>query len=55
MMLTGDHDLHGGYYQDRVTLATTVNFPGLVKNALNKVVASQWAQLGAAGYDWWIP
>jgi hypothetical protein len=53
MMLTGDRDLYGGYYADRVQLATTANFTGLVKNAMNKIVANQWEQLGAAGYDWW--
>ena len=53
MMLTGDRDLYGGYYADRIQLATTANFTGLVKNAMNKVVAAQWEQLGAAGYDWW--
>jgi hypothetical protein len=54
MMLTGDRDLYGGYYHDRVQLATTANFAGLVKNALNKIVANQWDILGAAGYDWWM-
>src|SRR6185369_6962815 len=29
------------------------DFSGLVKNALNKIVAERWAQLGRAGYDWW--
>jgi len=53
MMLTGDRDLYGGYYGERVQLATSANFTGLVKNALNKVIAQQWALLGAAGYDWW--
>ena len=53
MMMTGDRDLYGGFYADRVQLATTATFPGLVKNAMNKIVAHQWAQLGAAGYDWW--
>ena len=53
MMLTGDRDLYGGYYADRVQLATSANFTGLVKNAMNKVVAQQWEQLGAAGYEWW--
>lgn len=51
--LTGDYDMHGGYYPDRVQLATTADFAGLVKNALNKIVAERWAQLGRAGYDWW--
>ncbi len=53
LMLTGDREMHGGYHPDRVQLATTADFTGLVKNALNKLVASQWAMLGRAGYDWW--
>ena len=53
LMLTGDYDLHGGYYGERIQLATTADFTGLVKNALNKVVAQQWDALGKAGYDWW--
>ena len=46
LILTGDYDLHGGYYPDRVALATTADFTGLVKNALNKIVVEQ---LGGAG------
>ena len=53
LSLTGDHDLHGGYHPDRVQLATTADFTGLVKNALNKIVTNTWDQLGRAGYDWW--
>jgi len=53
LTLTGDHDLHGGYHPDRVQLATTADFTGLVKNALNKIVTNTWDQLGRAGYDWW--
>jgi hypothetical protein len=53
MLMTGDRDLYGGYYGERVQLATTASFTGLVKNAMNKIVAEQWEQLGAAGYDWW--
>lgn len=53
MLLTGDRDLYGGYYAERAQLATTATFTGLVKNAMNKIVAQQWALLGAAGYDWW--
>ena len=53
MMLTGDYDLHGGFFQERVKLATTADFSGLVKNALNKVVVNTWDELGKAGYDWW--
>ncbi|MCC6147301.1 MAG: hypothetical protein IT308_07000 [Anaerolineaceae bacterium] len=53
VMLTGDDDLHGGYYSDRARLATTADFTGLVKNALNKIVVNTWDTLGKAGYDWW--
>ena len=53
MLLTGDRELYGGYYADRVQLATTANFTGLVRNAMNKVIARQWDELGRAGYDWW--
>lgn len=53
LTLTGDYDLHGGYYPERARLATTADFTGLVKNAMNKVVANRWRELGRAGYDWW--
>ena len=53
LMLTGDIDLHGGYYADRIQLATTADFTGLVKNAMNKIIVERWAALGRAGYDWW--
>ena len=53
MLMTGDYSLHGGYYPDAAKLATTADFTGLVKNALNKVVARQWESMGRAGYDWW--
>lgn len=53
LILTGDYNLHGGYFADRVQLATTADFTGLVKNSLNKIVVNTWEQLGRAGYDWW--
>ena len=53
LMLTGDYDLHGGFNTDRAMFATTADFSGLVKNALNKIVVNTWDQLGRAGYDWW--
>jgi len=53
LMLTGDIDLHGGYDRARVQLATTADFTGLVKNALNKIVINTWDQMGLAGYNWW--
>jgi hypothetical protein len=53
LMLTGDREMHGGFHPDHIHLATTADFTGLVKNALNKIVAKQWQLLGRAGYDWW--
>lgn len=53
LTLTGDDELHGGYYPSRARLATSADFTGLVKNAMNKIVANQWDELGRAGYDWW--
>ena len=53
LTLTGDHELHGGYHPERAQLATTADFTGLVKNALNKIVVNTWDELGRIGYDWW--
>ena len=53
MMLTGDTELTGGYHPSRLMLATTADFTGLVKNAMNKIVVNTWDQLGRAGYTWW--
>lgn len=52
-LLTGDYEMHGSYHPDQMQLSTTLDFTGLVKNALNKVVVNQWEALGRAGYDWW--
>lgn len=51
--LTGDYGMHGGFYPDEVGLSTTLDFTGLVKNALNKLVDRGWEQMGVSGYDWW--
>lgn len=53
LALTGDVDMHGGYFPERARLATTADFSGLVKNSLNKVIANRWQELGEAGYNWW--
>ena len=53
LTLTGDYDMHGGYFPERARLATTADFSGLVKNSLNKLVSNTWDELGKAGYDWW--
>jgi hypothetical protein len=42
LMLTGDYDFHGGYDRSRAQFATTADFSGLVKNALNKIVVNTW-------------
>jgi hypothetical protein len=52
--LTGDYDFHGGFDRERAMFATTADFTGLVKNALNKLVTNTWDMLGRAGYDWWM-
>jgi hypothetical protein len=54
-LLTGDRAFAGGYYPEHVQFATTASLPGLLKNALNKVVFAQWQELGKAGYRWWEP
>jgi hypothetical protein len=54
MMLTGDRSLYGGSMPSECSWRLRPTFPGLVKNAMNKIVANQWALLGAAGYDWWM-
>ena len=46
-------EMHGGFNAERARFATTADFTGLVKNAMNKVVANTWEELGRAGYDWW--
>ncbi|MCB2171074.1 MAG: hypothetical protein KQI78_25740 [Deltaproteobacteria bacterium] len=53
MRMTGDHHLHGGYYPERVQLASTLTMANLVANVMNKLVVDQWERLGRAGYDWW--
>jgi len=54
-LLTGDYDFYGGYYPERVTLSTTATLPGLLKDALNKMVVMGWEELGRSGYRWWEP
>jgi len=54
MHMTGDRDLVGGYFRDRILFQHTASsFPALVANALNKALVREWDQLGRAGYDWW--
>jgi hypothetical protein len=52
LLTTGDRDFTGGYFPE-FALATTANFPVIVKNALNKRLVHAWKKYGEAGYDWW--
>jgi hypothetical protein len=53
MTLTGDFDLHGRVFPERVALADSDSVPNILKNAFNKIMIQQWDELGRAGYRWW--
>ena len=46
LMLTGDYDFRGGFDPVRAMLATTTDFTGLVKNALNKIIVASFETMG---------
>ena len=52
-MMTGDYDFHGGYCAERARFSAAADLPGILKNALNKLIAQRWDELGASGYRWW--
>lgn len=52
-LMTGDVDFHGGFHAERARFATSADLPGILKNALNKLIAQKWEELGASGYRWW--
>jgi hypothetical protein len=54
-LMTGDTSFSGGYHPDRAQFSTTANLPGVLKNTLNKLIVSQWEELGRSGYRWWEP
>jgi len=54
-LMTGDADFYGGYDPKRAQFAATADLPGLLKNALNKLVVMGWQELGRSGYRWWEP
>ncbi len=54
-LMTGDTGFAGGYYRERAQFAATSNLPGLLKNAMNKLILNQWEELGRSGYRWWEP
>jgi hypothetical protein len=49
-LTTGDTDFAGGYHAERARFAVTSDLPGVLKNALNKLILAQWQELGRAGY-----
>lgn len=51
ILATGDRDFFGGYFPEFALVSA--NFPVIVKNAMNKVLAKAWNKYGEAGYDWW--
>ena len=54
-LMTGDYDFVGGYHPDRAQFATSADLPGVLKNAMNKVIVQEWQDLGRSGYRWWEP
>ena len=54
-LMTGDTGFSGGYHRERAQFAATSNLPGLLKNAMNKLIIDQWQELGRSGYRWWEP
>lgn len=55
LRMTGDQDFHGGYDGERAQFATSADLPGVLKNALNKLILAEWQELGRSGYRWWEP
>ncbi len=53
--MTGDYDFNGGYDRERAQFAATSDLPGLLKNAMNKLILARWEELGRSGYRWWEP
>jgi hypothetical protein len=51
--LTGDVELRGEYFPERVMLADSDSIANVLKNSFNKIMVDQWNQLGRAGYRWW--
>jgi hypothetical protein len=54
-LMTGDGEFTGVADPQRARLAATGDLPGVLKNALNKLIVAQWQELGRAGYRWWEP
>jgi hypothetical protein len=54
-LMTGDTGFSGGYFRERARFAVTSDLPGVLKNAMNKLIVNQWEELGRSGYRWWEP
>jgi len=53
--MTGDTGFNGGYFGERAQFAVSANLPGVLKNAMNKLILARWQDLGRSGYRWWEP
>ena len=53
--LTGDTNFTGARDPERAQLATSADLPGVLMNALNKLIVLHWQELGRSGYRWWEP
>jgi hypothetical protein len=53
--MTGDFDFSGGYDRDRAQFSAVADLPGMLKNAMNKLILARWEELGRSGYRWWEP
>lgn len=54
-LMTGDTGFSGGYHREHAQFAAASDLPGLLKNAMNKLIIDQWQELGRSGYRWWEP
>ncbi|HEX9107425.1 MAG TPA: hypothetical protein VF832_09355, partial [Longimicrobiales bacterium] len=53
--MTGDVEFSGGYYPERARFAVSADLPGVLKDAMNRLVIQEWQELGRTGYRWWEP
>ncbi len=53
--MTGDFDFSGGYDRERAQFSAVADLPGMLKNAMNKLILARWEELGCSGYRWWEP
>ena len=54
-LMTGDTEFAGGYDRKHAQFAVSDDLPGVLKNAMNKLILNQWEELGRSGYRWWEP